>query len=84
MLIALLIFIVTIVLVIWQPKGLGVGWSASLGAMLALLSGVVSLGDIPVVWNIVWNATATFIRQQPQVICLHHLVGSRSVSAVRQ
>ena len=61
MLIALLIFIVTIVLVIWQPKGLGVGWSASLGAMLALLSGVVSLGDIPVVWNIVWNATATFI-----------------------
>ena len=61
MLIALLIFIVTIVLVIWQPKGLGVGWSASLGALLALLSGVVSLGDIPVVWNIVWNATATFI-----------------------
>ena len=61
MLIALLIFIVTIVLVIWQPKGLGVGWSASLGAMLALLSGVVSLGDIPVVWNIVWNATATVI-----------------------
>ncbi|WP_431036480.1 arsenic transporter [Pseudomonas yamanorum] len=61
MLIALLIFMVTIVLVIWQPKGLGVGWSASLGAVLALLSGVVSLGDIPVVWNIVWNATATFI-----------------------
>src|SRR3546814_419292 len=61
MLIALLIFIVTIVLVIWQPKGLGVGWSASLGAALALLSGVVSVGDIPVVWNIVWNATATFI-----------------------
>ncbi|CRM26739.1 arsenic transporter [Pseudomonas sp. 8 R 14] len=61
MLIALLIFIVTIVLVIWQPKGLGVGWSASLGAALALLSGVVSLGDIPVVWSIVWNATATFI-----------------------
>ena len=61
MLIAVLIFIATIVLVIWQPKGLGVGWSASLGAMLALLSGVVSLGDIPVVWNIVWNATATFI-----------------------
>jgi arsenical pump membrane protein len=47
MLIALLVFIVTIVLVIWQPKGLGVGWSASLGAALALLSGVVSLGDIP-------------------------------------
>lgn len=51
----------TIVLVIWQPKGLGVGWSAALGAVVALLAGVVSLSDIPVVWQIVWNATATFI-----------------------
>ncbi len=61
MLLAVLIFVVTIVLVIWQPKGLSVGWSASLGAVLALLTGVVSLGDIPEVWHIVWNATATFI-----------------------
>ncbi|WP_238066183.1 arsenic transporter [Pseudomonas shirazica] len=61
MLIAFLIFLVTIVLVIWQPKGLGVGWSAALGAGVALLAGVVSLSDIPVVWQIVWNATATFI-----------------------
>lgn len=36
MLIAFAIFLVTIVLVIWQPKGLGVGWSASIGAILAL------------------------------------------------
>ncbi|MGG4660264.1 arsenic transporter [Pseudomonas vlassakiae] len=61
MLIAFLIFLVTIVFVIWQPKGLGVGWSAALGAVVALLAGVVSLSDIPVVWQIVWNATATFI-----------------------
>ena len=55
------IFLLTMVLVIWQPKGLGVGWSASLGAILALLAGVVTLDDIPLVWGIVWNATATFI-----------------------
>jgi hypothetical protein len=61
MLLAGAIFVLTIVLVIWQPKGLGIGWSATLGAVLALISGVVHLGDIPVVWNIVWNATATFI-----------------------
>lgn len=61
MLIAFLIFLVTIVLVIWQPKGLGVGWSAALGALVALLAGVVSVSDIPVVWQIVWNATGTFI-----------------------
>ncbi|MFI8979731.1 arsenic transporter [Ectopseudomonas khazarica] len=61
MLIAAAIFVFTLILVIWQPRGLGVGWSASLGALLALLAGVVSPGDIPTVWQIVWNATATFI-----------------------
>ena len=61
MLIAAAIFVFTLMLVIWQPRGLGVGWSASLGALLALLAGVVSPGDIPTVWQIVWNATATFI-----------------------
>ncbi|MFI8482941.1 arsenic transporter [Pseudomonas sp. NPDC078700] len=61
MLTALSIFVITITLVIWQPKGLGVGWSATFGAVLALLSGVVGLGDIPVVWQIVWNATGAFI-----------------------
>lgn len=61
MLIALMIFLITIVLVIWQPRGLGVGWSASVGALLALLCGVVELADIALVWQIVWNATATFI-----------------------
>jgi arsenical pump membrane protein len=59
--IAGLIFIATIALVIWQPRGLGIGWSATLGAGVALLAGVVSLADIPVVWDIVWNATATFV-----------------------
>ncbi|WP_341523773.1 arsenic transporter [Pseudomonas sp. G.S.17] len=61
MLTASLIFLATIIFVIWQPKGLGVGWSAAAGALVALATGVVGLGDIPVVWNIVWNATATFI-----------------------
>jgi len=61
MLVALLIFVATIVLVIWQPRGLGIGWSASFGAAIALLLGVVHPGDIVAVWQIVWNATATFI-----------------------
>lgn len=61
MLPAALIYLFTLTLVIWQPKGLGVGWSATLGAVLALVFGVVSLHDIPAVWAIIWNATATFI-----------------------
>ncbi|NBC97862.1 arsenical efflux pump membrane protein ArsB [Atlantibacter hermannii] len=61
MLLAGSIFLLTLLLVIWQPKGLSIGWSASIGAVLALASGVIHLSDIPVVWNIVWNATAAFI-----------------------
>ncbi len=61
MLLAGSIFLLTLVLVIWQPRGLSIGWSASIGALLALVTGVIHMGDIPVVWNIVWNATAAFI-----------------------
>jgi arsenical pump membrane protein len=53
--------LLTLVLVIWQPRGLSIGWSASIGAVLALGTGVIHIADIPVVWNIVWNATAAFI-----------------------
>ncbi|AVR04255.1 arsenic transporter [Pluralibacter gergoviae] len=61
MVLAGIIFLLTLILIIWQPKGLSIGWSASIGAALALASGVIHIGDIPVVWNIVWNATTTFI-----------------------
>lgn len=61
MLLAAVIFLVTLTLVIWQPRGLGIGWSACLGAAAALASGVISLSDIPVVWQIVWNATGAFV-----------------------
>jgi arsenical pump membrane protein len=61
MLAAVLIFAVTLALVIWQPKGLGIGWSALLGAAAALAAGVVSMADIPAVWGIVWDATFTLV-----------------------
>ncbi len=58
---ALAIFMITLVFVIGQPRGLGIGWSAMAGAIVALLTGVISWHDVPVVWHIVWDATFTFV-----------------------
>lgn len=59
--IASIIFLVTLFLIIKQPKGLGIGYSAMGMAVIALITGVVNFDDVGTVWDIIWNATFTFI-----------------------
>ncbi|MFD1673287.1 arsenic transporter [Alicyclobacillus fodiniaquatilis] len=58
---AFAIFIATLVVVIWRPRGLSIGWTAMSGAIVALLTGVVHWRDVWTVTTIVWDATFAFI-----------------------
>jgi arsenical pump membrane protein len=59
--IAICIFLITIILIVWQPKGLSIGIITTTGALFSLISGCVDFQDILEVTNIVWDATLAFI-----------------------
>ena len=59
--ISLGIFIFTLLMVILKPKNIPIGYSALIGALIAISFGILTIHGIEIVWNIVWNATFTFV-----------------------
>ncbi len=55
------LFVVVLALVIIQPRGLSIGWTALGGGILALGLGIVSWANVDAVVHIVWDATLTFV-----------------------
>ena len=61
MITASLVFFVTLLFIIWQPRGLKIGTAAMIGAAFSLLIGTVNFNDVLIVTDIVWDATLAFI-----------------------
>ncbi|OCL84060.1 arsenic transporter [Arcobacter porcinus] len=61
MILSVSIFLITLLSIIIQPKNIQIGTSAIIGAIFALIFGVVSFNDVLEVSNIVWDATLAFI-----------------------
>lgn len=60
-LLSILIFIGTLLLVTLRPKNIPIGYSALIGAALSYIVGIINFSDVVSVWDIVWNATFTFV-----------------------
>ncbi len=44
-----------------RPGNLGIGYPPIIGGIICIILGITPLGDLLVIWNIVWNSTFTLV-----------------------
>ncbi|KQL36659.1 arsenic transporter [Psychrobacillus sp. FJAT-21963] len=59
--VASLVFLTTMLVIFWRPKGLNEAWPASIGAAIILVVGIVSHADIMDILNKIGGASITII-----------------------
>ncbi|MFG1519451.1 MAG: arsenical efflux pump membrane protein ArsB [Thermoplasmataceae archaeon] len=60
-LVSIAIFILTLYFVERNPRGMGIGYPAIIGAFACIAIGITPISDLLVIWDIVWNSTFTFV-----------------------
>lgn len=59
--VSIIVFTVTLILIIWRPKGWNEAAYAAPGALLLLCLGTLAWEDAAYIWEVVWNATLSLI-----------------------
>ncbi len=61
LIIATTLLLIVLLLIIVRPRGLDIAWTAGIGALLAIVFGLLPLGDLVTIFNDTWDATITLI-----------------------
>ena len=58
---SIIIFIAALAMVIAKPRGIDIGYSSLIWALVTIILGLITLEQVVEVLDIVWNATLTFV-----------------------
>lgn len=56
-----LVFLVTMLIIFWRPKGMNEAWPATIGAVIILMTGIVSSADIHDIFSKISGASITIL-----------------------
>ncbi|MFF2752274.1 arsenic transporter [Psychrobacillus sp. NPDC058041] len=59
--VASLVFLTTMLVIFWRPRGINEAWPASIGAVIILLAGIVSLNDVVDITGKIGGASITIM-----------------------